>query len=159
MSFWSTQYTIWNAGAYLLSGGDILWIVPFRFIIGLLGIVTVKRLMDVVYDYHTCCKGHSYDFILTNGRETLMLYILHNFALEVVWKGSALLTNHLGYNPWVQNQVFFGYVLAPMVAIGIIFCCMFVIRHLKQNRYTRLICGFKLKDLQSLSTITKEKRT
>ena len=151
LCFWDTQYNIWNAGSYLPSGGGALLLkVAFRMTIAFVGMMSIKWLCDVFYNYLEQNNEKLMNYVLEVGRESFSIYIFHCFALVAIAYGVAFLNRSLGHNLFTLNENLSGYVIAPITSVIIIYCVILLVRVLKKNSYLKLVLGFKVKELKNL---------
>lgn len=151
LCFWSTDYTIWNTGSNVFNRPEILPIIVFRLSIAAIGFVAVKRVCDEIYKSLSTENGYFYNLMIRSGKETLMLYILQCFILVILKKGTEIIILKLGYNPFTTNHELFGYVIAPLLSIAMMEILLQFIQLLNKNKYTSLLCGFKMEDIKRLS--------
>lgn len=145
LCFWDKSYTIWATGSYFKD--DITFIsvviVVFRYFIALVGILSFMKISDILYDYFKNRRTFIFDIFINSGKETLMIYILHTFLLLVINRIMLMINAHLGYNPLSQNELFLGYIVAPVLAFSCIFLITWMLQYVKKYQYCRIICGYK----------------
>lgn len=146
LCFWSIEYTIWEAGDYLPGGGWKLFrIILFRLLIALVGIITIKNIFDIIYDFQVDSKLRS--FIIKIGTETLGIYLLHVFIIRYIIRYMVNESiNIYGMNVISINDSLLGYFITPIFSLLLCGFCYVVIKQTKRNKYTRYIWGGKLSD-------------
>ena len=146
LCFWKSSYTIWNAGSDILSGGrGLALILTLRTIVAISGIIVIRELMDVLYAYFEKNKKSWFDFIILCGRNTLALYILHSVVLiQFVSRIIRVICSFFHDNPFNYNEEFLGYILAPLLAILMLWICIYVILWCQNHKYTDKLFGFKV---------------
>ncbi len=146
LCFWSTKYTIWNTPGYMIhASSEHYGIVAYRFLIGVIGIICAYFLFKVMYEKVLGTKGWFKQLMITSGRETLAIYILHAiFISRIGNKIIHYLSNQFGHNIFTYNDALLGYVIAPIASIILIYVCLFIIKLMKKSPYTRWVFGFKI---------------
>jgi len=119
-SFWKSDYTIWNAGGYVLENTRfVLGATAFRFGIAVLGCLWVKHLTYALY--HLLQRDYSgmRRWICSIGRYSLVYYIVHAFLISQVL--STLVEAYCGRLVsapfWIENTVLLQLVIAPCVCV------------------------------------------
>ena len=146
LCFWKSSYTIWNAGANILHGGGKLALtIALRTIVAISGIIVVKSLLDVSYTYLKTNKKTWVEFVTLCGKNTLALYILQQIVVfRYVRKIVRFICAHFQTNPFNFNEKFLGYILAPLLAILIMWFLVQFILWCKSHKYTNKLFGFKI---------------
>lgn len=141
--FWKTEYTFWNAGANLLKNtAQMTAIVCFRFVIGILGIASAIFLLDRTYDKFS--NNWFFSTIEKFGKETLGLYLTQYVAVEVgIASFMQVITNKFNSNPLANYQTMTGYIIAPLIAFGILFLLYLIVSMLKEKKATKWLFGVK----------------
>jgi len=119
-------------------------IVAFRYFIAIVGMMSIMKIGDILYEYFNTRRTALFNMFIKSGKETLMIYILHAAVLSVVNKILMLIKSQLGYNPLNKNELFLGYILAPVFAITLIFIITWGLGYAKRYKYIRLVCGYKI---------------
>ena len=147
LCFWKTDYTIWNTGNYMTSlSGKAVLVVLFRYLIALVGGAFFVFFFGIIYDFFSRHQTRGFRFLVECGKRTLPLYILQELLLfDVVCHAMSWLTGRLGYNPLVLNENLLGYVIAPVLAFGLMLLIILAVRLLDRNRYLRFAFGGKVK--------------
>lgn len=117
-------------------------IVVYRMLIALVGILSMKFLLDIFFEYFSRFKIN--DFLLEMGRESFSIYILHCFFLSPIAKITTGLKNYFGFNIFTFNQNLLGYVIAPLLSIMIIYIVLCIVRLMSKNNYAKALLGFKI---------------
>lgn len=153
LCFWKSEYNIWNTGTYFKCfNSDSLGIVVFRYAIGVVGCVVFVWFFNMLYQYYEKHRTWLFDFICISGKETLAIYILQDIVLFKFLKhGVLVLSNHLGYNPFLWNETFMGYVIATVLAFIVLFLIYKLAILVKSWRYTKYIFGGKIASWQSVN--------
>lgn len=149
LCFWKSDYNIWNAGSFIIRGGwKLLIIITFRMLIAFVGMLSVKWLCDVFYNYFAKHNDRLIATFLEVGRESFSIYILHCFSFVFLAKTALILSHYFGYNIFLFNTSFGGYVIAPFIASLIIYVVMLISKLLKKNKYSNALLGFKVSDFK-----------
>lgn len=141
--FWRTDYTFWNYGANLLHNTlETSLVVCFRLIIGILGIITGGFCMSLIYQKFA---GKKITTTITGfGKETLAIYLMQYFIVEIGLKQLASANNCLIRNTVAQHPLIAGYIAAPLLAFGITLIIYLIAVLIKKYKATRWIFGFKI---------------
>jgi len=148
--FWSSKYTVWNSGSYLLGGNAAYTFkaVLIRFFIGATGCVTMALVFDVLMRCENPVMKFINRQIVSVGKNTMIIYIFQGFIIEFLFaEFIELFVEKLGFNPFVFNSAFLGYVIAPVTA----FVCMIILDRIiiamkKIPLIGKYIFGFKAID-------------
>lgn len=101
--------------------GTIMWISLFEYL---------SRLLRANPVSHAISRA---------GRYTLGIYVLQTFILEVFL---AIILKFDG-----KDLLFFNFVIAPIVSIGVLMLCLFIIHFIRRSRYlSTIILGEKLRE-------------
>lgn len=147
LCFWDPSYNIWNAGHDILANGDRLLLpIILRTVLAICGIFVAKWVFEILFreattHYPKCCK-----IICAFGQETLSLYILHAIVLSrIVSKLVTWIQNKMGYNIFADNHLLLGYVIAPILALILMYVLYKGITICKRYQSIKWVFGFKLK--------------
>lgn len=151
--FWNADYSIWKAGSFILGNPNhMLKVVSFRFLVGCVGLFSMKLLFDIIYDYinQSCFTpnatyGNFGGGILNIGRETLAIYIFQAIAtygiLRLLVKN---IVQMLGYNPFMWNERLLIYIISPLLSVFILFISLKTIHFFRTYYYLDRLFGFKM---------------
>ena len=124
-SFWSVEFNVWNQGCCILDNGlyiDNTVRIVFRFAIGILGCLLMMDWFGLLFDGLNKEESPIYNLIkrkiILFGKNTLELYVLHSWFVSIA--GTRLvkiITDKLGYNPFIINEKLLLLVLAPAITI------------------------------------------
>ena len=145
LCFWKKDYTVWATKPWLTSFElkNIL-IVLYRYVIGFAGCGAFVVLFNILYTYYCRRVTPLFRFIVKCGKETLAIYILQDIILfKVVRNIVLILTDKLGYNPFVIYANVLDYVLAPVFAFVITWIIMWGVNLIKGFKYTKYAFGGK----------------
>ena len=140
IGFWSSQYSIWKSGGYVLSAPEyMIPVVLLRLAIGVAGIYAASFLLGLVHDKsgHTVGVG----FFERLGRETLALYVMQHVVVEI-WM-QRLATVGEGCLRSVPSWLM-GYVVAPVVSLALLMVMCELALLLKKSDYSKWVFGVKL---------------
>lgn len=137
LCFWNSTYSIWKAGADLLHYTPperLLGIITFRTIIALSGIIVVKELFGMLYDYLEKENHLFLEFIQSCGKQTLALYILqHIVVFSILKRVVHKICSHFDFNLFNLNEPLLGYVLAPWISLIIMWILLVFISWTKNT--------------------------
>lgn len=150
LCFWQSEYSVWSAGSYLLGGNTakILNAVLIRFFIGATGCVAMTAVFDILLKSENSIVKIINKELISVGKNTMAIYIFRGFVLEFLFaKFIELFVEKLGFNPFVFNSYFLGYIIAPITA----FLCMIILNRIiivmkKIPIIGKYIFGFKAVD-------------
>lgn len=148
-SFWKSDYTIWNAGGYVLENTPfVLGATAFRFGIAVLGCLWVKPLAYGLYrllqrDYPGIRR-----WICEMGQHSLVYYVAHAFLVSQVLSTLVeICCGRLASPPlWIENAVLLQLVVAPCacaITALLIRAGICVIRRFAPNIVQKLVFGIK----------------
>ena len=148
LCFWTPQYNIWTAGAYLLSEKtNMIRIILFRIVVTISGMVVFKEISKGCYIY---LEREGYDkirrFVMSVGKETLAIYILHVIIISKFLR-HIIVYLYTNFNLTIDNHwaLMLGYFFAPILSLLIVYISLSLTRLLKRNIYTEKLFGFKVK--------------
>ncbi len=143
MCFWKGQYTPWSCGSDVWKiDMNAIWIYGFRFLLAIVATYIVANLFKMLYSH---IPQNISRFVLKAGRETLALYVLQVFVIEILLQKimKHVDTSWYDINADVIHNLI-GYVVAPAISISTVFILLFVITLVKKSKWTRWIFGLKL---------------
>lgn len=129
--FYRTSSYIYNSGVTIWKsnngGGNQLIIDVYRYIIGIVGCITIIGLTIMSVN-----KIQKAERIALWGQESLQIYILQSFALTWMWPMIWIkLVEKLGYNPLTQNIVIY-WVITSVLATVILLAISKIVAVLKR---------------------------
>ena len=139
LCFWSANFTPWNMDGVSWRGDGCFAVVIFiyRFVLALLGIHVMWRVFEMIYGYW----GEESWFarvIVSAGRETLPLYVLHMLPIGAVKR----IILHVPVSAVNSNVV--AYIIAPCLSLAIIVGLLPIIHMIKKSCWFRYSLGFKI---------------
>ena len=146
LCFWKIDHTIWSTGTFFkeLTAYNI-GIVIFRYLIGIVGSIAFISFFNIIYEYFVKHRTKLFDFLVTTGKETLPIYILHIFVICKLMKNiMQMVTEWIGYNPLIVNERLFGYVITPVLSFVVLYITYKIAILTKTNKWTKWLFGFKL---------------
>ena len=145
LCFWNTSYNIWNIGANVMNGKEVVIAIVFRAFLALSGIVTVRSLLDLLFDSLSRSSQKTEQWIEKFGRETLAIYILQEFVVfQLVARGVQIVERHIGQNVFSANHLLLGYFLAPLISLIMLVVFYQLVSWCKSKKYLRLLWGAKI---------------
>ena len=121
------NYYVYTSGMYLPFGEGFLeqlYIIYYRYFIGLAGTIMVMGILGYLYSL-----GHNHLFVKL-GKYTMEIYIVHIFFLNYLYRFQA--QNLLSMNQWIYNLVY-----TPIVSALLTIICLGIIKLLYKNKYTK----------------------
>jgi hypothetical protein len=146
--FYDSSYSIWKSNTDILSEdrGQAILAALFRATIASTGIIVMKQAMTILYTYYNRSDSFLLKFILRCGKETLALYILQGYLIEsILFSLVMFISNYFGFNPFIANVSFMGYIIAPAITLATMYILMCFIDWCKNHKYTDKLFGFKMK--------------
>lgn len=132
---WELKYTIYLTPMNLISWNKLtlhypaMWIAIYRFLLGLSGTLIMLSVAKRVYEKWRNTKMMS--ICESVGKETLAIYLFHIPFLRLV--------SHFLYPlPRMVNEIFFDFVIAPILTILTLSISMLVAYLLRRNHITSL---------------------
>ena len=145
LCFWDSSYNIWTTGTYFneLNISSIS-IVLFRYMIGIVGCYTFIVTASFFYDGFSKNRNWLFDFFCKSGKETLAIYILQDIILfKFLKNATSFMAAKIGYNPFLLNESFMGYVIAPVFALLVMYLSYKTAIKLKSWKLTKYVFGGK----------------
>lgn len=143
MCFWQVKFNPWNCSwdAWKVNEYAVL-IYIYRFVLSIATIYLIANLFKMLYKSIT---GGFKRVILHAGKETLAIYVLQYFIIEVILHKLMCLLKTDWYNinvSIVQNVI--GYFVAPIIAFLSMVAMLYLIKIIKRSRWTNWVFGIKL---------------
>ena len=151
LCFWKDCYSIWATGTYIKSISiNHVTIVIYRYLIALFGVFSFSKICEIYYNYYSKENGFIYNTLVKAGKETLLIYILQDIILfKFINIGMKYTVRHLAYNPFNFNDLFLGYVIAPIGSFVLIIVLLFVSTIVKRHKIGMILFGIPLSNNQS----------
>lgn len=151
--FWNDSFVIWKADTNILHGYKVLGVNIYRLSIGIVGVVTMKMVFDMLYDYFKKRYPSQLSLISeTIGKETLGIYIFHVFIVTILLKNLVkLLNSKLGYNPFLVNEKFLVFFITPLFTILALFISYKFVSICKKNQFFKFLWGVRINNIFKLS--------
>ena len=144
LCFWSTSYSIWNAGANLMEGSQVLLSVTMRAIVGMTGIMGMSIVFDMFHMYLSDSFPRFLRVLEGVGQQTLGLFILQEFVVfRILAHAVQIMERHAGYNLFDINHLLTGYIIAPLLSLAISVALYLIIHWCRNKRFLKYLFGFK----------------
>lgn len=150
-SFWKSDYTIWNAGGYVLENTRfVLGATAFRFGIAVLGCLWVKPLAYALYKLLQRDYPEMRRRICSIGRYSLVYYIVHAFLVsQVLGTLVEIFCSRVASPAWIENSLLLQLVIAPfvcLITVLLIRVFVYVIERFAPKAIQKLVFGIKFYD-------------
>ena len=143
MCLWRASYTPWEYGSEVWKiDTNALYIYGYRFLLSIVATYIMANVFKMLYSY---IPRNITELVLKSGRETLALYILQLFVIEVLLRKIMICLNTTWYNLYpdiIQNMI--GYVLAPCISVLAMQFLTIAIYNIKKISQLRWIFGIKI---------------
>ena len=151
LCFWKDHYCIWETGTFIKSINIYhILIIIYRYSIAVFGIFSFAKICDIYYNFYSKKKSFIYNTLVKAGKETLLIYILQDIILfKFINLGMNYIVRHLTYNPFNYNNLFLGYVIAPVGSFLLIVVLLFVSTIVKRYKAGMIIFGIPFPKNQS----------
>lgn len=143
MCFWQVKYNPWNCSWDAWKHNEYAVLVyVYRFALSIATVYLIANLFKVLYNSIT---GEIKQVILNAGKETLAIYVLQYFVIEVLLHKlmSMIKTDWYNINPSLVQDVI-GYFVAPIVAFFAMVAMLYLIKIIKSSKWTKWVFGTKL---------------
>ena len=118
---------------HTIEGGGIYII---RFAIGTIGTISMLSLVKIVSKF----KFGIGNLIAKIGSCTLGIYLTQRLVLEIIGaKCAKLLYQHIKFDRTVIIDIVFDLLIATPISIFVIILCVYIIKLLRKNTYTKLL--------------------
>lgn len=145
LCFWKSSYNIWNIGANILNGGQVLKAVALRSVLALSGIVTIRAVFDILFEFLSNSSSGVEQWIEKFGRETLGIYILQEFVVfRLVAYAVQIAERHIGQNIFAANHLLLGYFIAPALSFIMLVFFYQLVSWCKSKKYLKYLWGAKI---------------
>ncbi len=144
LCFWNTSFNIWNIGANVLDGGQVIRAIVLRFLLAISGIVSMSLVFDLVRGYLSDKYPLVCEFFVKMGQETLGLYIIQDFVIFTLLAYAVqIVERRIGANLLIGNHLLLGYVIAPFISLAIMVVLYQFIKWCRGSKYLKFLFGFR----------------
>lgn len=146
--FFKKKYYIYTTGLYSgeYSFSENLWINFYRYVIGMVGCITVISITKIFFNCITIKKQQNLPLsygLSKIGEKSLQIYALSISLLSVYlpYVYAACISKFIGYNILAHNMYLYNFVYTPIIAIGYLIGLYWVIKFFEKIKFSKILFG------------------
>lgn len=125
---YNTGITIWNSKNGIIQQSII---DVYRYIIGLLGSISVVIIIDkVIGNININVKK----YLIELGQYSMQIYIIQSLFFGLYLKVINRIVEYFGINILTKNMLFYNLIITPILSIIAIFMILIIIKYIEKNK-------------------------